>query len=187
MNAALLFLVIQAQNCRVKNGYKCFFLLLLSPPLPWKFVLTHFSDFVFCKDVTFLCTPRLFCHQGTKRHRNIKPVNGTVCSHPQKSIKVFSSHFALAVSHLIIFLHAKKPPTKQTKKALFLYLFFSVHIKIRCLEWPRRWNLHFCHPQLLTRLPDNNSLKVFTVALSSIIRRATRQVASNSLQGKSVR
>lgn len=180
-----------------KEGISAFFSPPPNPHLLWKFVLTRFSHFLFCKDVTLLCTRRLFCHRGTKRHRNIKPVNGAVSLHPQeKSIKVFSSHFALAVSHLTTFCMQKKkkrgqkertPQNKQTKKALFFCLVFSVHVEIWCLEWPRCWNLHFCHPQLLTRLPNNNSLKVFTVAVSSIIRRATHQVASNSLQGKSVR
>lgn len=171
----------------MKNDYKCFF----SPPptlsLPWKFVLTHSPHFLFCKDVTLPCTLGLFCHRRTKRHRDIKPVNGTVSSHPQKSIKVFSSHFALAVSHLTTFCTKKTPHQNKTKKALFFCLLSTVRVRIWCLEWPRRWNSHFCHPQLLTRLQNNNSLKVFTVAVSSIIRRATHQVASNSLQGESMR
>lgn len=159
-----------------------------TPPLPWKFVLTHSSHFRFCKDVTLPCTQGLFCLRRTKRHRSIKPVNGTVSSHLKKSIKVSSSHFVLAVSHMTTFCTKKKKKThNKTKNSLFICLFSSVCVRIWCLEWPWCWNLHFCHPQLLTRLRNNNSLKVFTVAVSSIIGRATRQVASNSLQGKSVR
>lgn len=87
-----------------------------TPPLPWKFVLTHSSHFRFCKDVTLPCTQGLFYLRRTKRHRSIKPVNGTVSSHLKKSIKVSSSHFVLAVSHMTTFCtkkKKKKPTTKQ--------------------------------------------------------------------------
>lgn len=113
-NVATAFLVFQARNCTVKNEYVFFFSPPPTPPLPWKFVLTHSSHFLFCKDVTLPCTWGLFCHRRTKRH--YKPVNGTVSSHPRKSIKVFSSHFALAVSHLTTSCTPPKNTTKQMKK-----------------------------------------------------------------------
>lgn len=175
---------------RWKTAISAFFFLSHPPFLLWKFVLTHSSHFLFCKDVTLPCTRGLFATAKLKRHCSIKPVNGAVSSRPRTSIKVFPSHSALAVSwqHFA----QKKPHTtkqqqKQTKKSLFICLFSSACVRIQCLDWPWRWNSHFCHPQLLTRLWNNNSLKVFTVAVSSIIWRGTRQVASNSLQGENVR
>lgn len=61
-NVAESFLGFRARNDAVKNDYKCYF-----SPLLWKFVLTHSPHFLFCKDVTLLCTRGLFCHCRTPK------------------------------------------------------------------------------------------------------------------------
>lgn len=110
---------------RWKMAISAFF--LSHPPfLLWKFVLTHSSHFLFCKDVTLPCTRGLFATTELKRHCSIKPVNGAVSSHPRKSIKVFPSHFALAVSWQYFAPKKTELNNNKNKKNVYLPLLLSM-------------------------------------------------------------
>lgn len=111
---------------RWKMAISAFFFLSHPPFLLWKFVLTHSSHFLFCKDVTLPCTRGLFATAKLKRHCSIKPVNA-VSSRPRKTIKVFPSHSALAVSWQHFAPKKKKHTHTQlnnnkNKKKVFVYL-----------------------------------------------------------------
>lgn len=95
VNETVPFLVFQA--ARWKMAISAFFSLPASFSA-LEVCFDAFLPFSPLQRCDFAVHPRAVATAELKRHCSIKPVNGAVSSHPRKSIKVFPSHFALAVS-----------------------------------------------------------------------------------------